>query len=239
MAKKAETIIHAAYGVLAVAITAGAASIWGETWVVAVSGAAASAGVILLCDLALDVARRHFAPVRQALDDRSFLEGVWMQLNVQASGGDHESRNKFGIFVLTYDPTIDTFTVEGTAYTADGSELARWASLDSFGLQVSANRRSANYDFKGGVTGSQATGGRRREGNTNLRFASDQESGQGTVVHVNLPDELDFDLQKVTKDWLKIVQEPSLRPDSLVNPNIRKRFAGDHASLLGSGGGTT
>jgi hypothetical protein len=233
MTKRAASVIHAGYGVLAVATTAGVAELWGKTWSVTVLGAAASAVLILLCDVGLDAARRRLPLVRRVLDARWFLEGVWLQRDIRFLQGDHDTENRFGIFTLDFDSTIDSYTVDGTAYYADGRELAHWRTPLGFGVQVAANLQVANYDFEGWSTGGRATGSTRRRGNTRLEFAADNKSGTGTVVHVDLNDQLQFKLKKVTTDWLESQMKlPSVRPQSLVDPTERNQFALDHADFL-------
>jgi hypothetical protein len=142
--------------------------------------------------------------VRFLLDPRDVWAGEWIQDVKSARGraGDvSEEHNNFAILYISYDG--DSYAVVGRSYDAWGREHSRWASDGE--PAFTAQARYMSYRFKGKITNTQLQlEERKREGFVRMQLSSRESAndGSGSVVHVAETTEIEFDLQRITEDWL-------------------------------------
>ena len=195
-----------------------------------------TSGVVALFEWLMTWTPRRFAWVRQLLDQRALFSGVWLQevKTVYGSEGRKQDHpNRFGLFSVKYDQGEDNYKVSGSAYTDSGQEHAQWDSTEV--VHFSKSGRSMSYEWVGTLISESGSSGDpadpRRQGFTSLKLTSDN-AGRGRVDHVAVNVILEFDLTRITADWLA---ENNLRvkPETLHDPSKRDAFALGFAKIRG------
>jgi hypothetical protein len=193
-----------------------------------------TSAVVLLFEWLLIWTPKHSASVRRFLDERARFSGVWLQevKKVYGSKGvERDYPNRFGIVSIDYDKDVDNYNVNGTAYTDSGDEHARWDSEPV--VHFSKNGRSMTYQWKGAITSesqSMEADDPRRDGFTTLILSSDN-GGRGRVDHVAVNVIIEFNLTRITAEWLA-ENKLSGKPETLSNPSHRDKFAKAFAETL-------
>ena len=228
------TFFRAANAIFAVVVAILVSSRFGETATGNLLTVVITSGVVALFEFLMVWAPKHFLWVRQLLDPRAIFADVWIQEKVRVFGSEGpqlETPNRFSVFFIKYDSSIDNYSVKGRAYTGSGVEHARWDSEDV--VHFSKDGRSMTYEFSGTIM-TEALGAEdpRRKGFAILELSSDN-AGSGRVDHVAVNAILIFDFVRITVEWLAKHNFGQYKPDSLLDPAARDQFAAAYAKTLG------
>jgi hypothetical protein len=133
--------------------------------------------------------------------------------STDSSEGPRESLNSFSVYSVDFDPPGE-YRIDGRAFAPDGVEVARWWTPKP--PLISGNGLEMTYIFDGTLnTAPESTGGPDRKGVVTVTLRSDGNTGRGRVDHVAERRQFDFDLFRVTSEWLvehdldKVVSSPS------------------------------
>lgn len=200
-----------------------------------------TAGVVAFVELLGVWAPKRSRTARRVLDSRSLFEGIWMQdvVNVDdQQGSTSEHPNRFAVFTVQYSRPINNYNVEGTAYDSIGREHAHWESTEV--VHFAQNGRGMTYQWTGKIrignkNANEKAGPERpdRGGFARLTLSS-ENGGRGRVDHVAMNINLDFNIFRLTKNWLA-ENNLQFQPERLREPDYRNRFALEYAKKhLGS-----
>lgn len=192
-----------------------------------------TAGIVALSEWGMDWGPKHFAWVRRKLDPRSIFAGVWVQEVVHMHGSEGPpplKPNRFALFSIAYVQPTDAYALEGTAYDDAGREHARWQSVDV--MHFAKDGRSMTYLWEGTITNPEiGPDDPRRTGFARVVLSSD-DAGRGRVEHVALRVNLEFNMRRVSKEWLAERRLGRFRPDDPRDPGRRDAFALEFARTL-------
>ena len=228
-----QIVFRAFVTVLTVTVGLVAASLWGETGRGKLLTAVVIAAVVALVEWLMIWAPRHWAAARRLLDRRSVMIGVWVQEVYRIGGTSSEpGGNRLAVYTVDYDPA-DGYGVRGRAFDADGREVARYWSVGTAGF--SHDGREMTYVFEGLATGHERRPEQpmERSGLVKLTLATD-DSGTGRVEHVAENRSLDFDVFRVTPQWLAQHDLDQFNPAALRDIGQQRAFARAYAERLRS-----
>jgi hypothetical protein len=229
-------VIRALSTVVTVLVAVAVAAQWGESPAGKILAAVVIAVVIAVIEGGLLWAPRHSVRVQQLLDPRSIMLGVWVQRNLELTAGDKSLAtvgNSFSVYTVEFDPPNE-YKIDGRAYDSTGREVARWWSDGSplFG----SNGREMTYIFDGTLNEFPGSAGDPdRTGVVKVWLGPDGNTGRGRVDHVAERRRFDFDLYRVTEQWLakQNLNTVVSRPGDLRNLDERRRFAAAYGHLVG------
>ncbi len=162
------------------------------------AGGALAGLVMLAVELALTQGPKHSAWLRRWLDPRAAFEGIWLQEGI---GG---TDNALSIFSMDYDNESDTYTLDGRAYSKDGTPWARWKSTHVF---IDKRLLRATYRWEGDVVGQVPIAESEKSGLAGMSLRKPPAlslpmTGEGQVLHVGEARRIQFHLRRVTQRLL-------------------------------------
>lgn len=195
------------------------------------AGGALAGLVMLAVELALTQGPKHSAWLRRWLDPRAAFEGIWLQEGI---GGTDSA---LSIFSMDYDTESDSYTLDGRAYSKDGTPWARWKSTHVF---IDKRLLQVTYRWEGDVVGQVPIAESDKSGLAVMSLRkppvlSLPMTGDGRVLHVGEARRIQFHLRRVTRKLLAELGLPftlrALRLDAhdeesqLAAANLRARQA--------------
>jgi hypothetical protein len=220
-------VFRALNAVFAVVVAILVSMRWGDSNLGKLVTVIITASVVAFAEWLLLWAPKHWEWARRRLDPRSIFTGVWIEedVHVLGDGRNEQIPNRFGIFAIDYQEETDTYAVDGRAYNKVGKEHARFWSVEAKPIHFAKNGRSMTYLFDGTITNPNLkSSDPRRTGLTRMDLVTD-DAGTGRVDHVALNVTLEFNLRRVTKEWLAEHELSRFLPEKLREPDVRDDFA--------------
>ena len=157
-------------------------------------GGAAAGLIMLAVEMILTQGPKHSTWLRRWLDPRAAFEGVWLQEVI----GNVD--NALGIFLMNYELESDSYTLVGHAYSADGTQWARWNSTHMF---IDGKQLRATYLWEGDVVAMVPLAESDKSGRTVLELRKPPAfslpmAGDGQVLHLGEKARVKFRLHRVT-----------------------------------------